>query len=71
MRGDLTPLDRRQLSCEASQQYKDDQAVGYTLTDLRVSTMSSLEGEGAVGEDTSQSWIGRNVAAKLERKNAH
>ena len=44
-------------------------AVCYTLTDLRVSTMSSLEGEGAGGEDTSHPWIGRNIAMKLGRRN--
>ena len=30
--------------------------------------MSSLEGEGAGGEDTSHPWIGRNFSVKLERK---
>ena len=30
--------------------------------------MSSLEGEGAGGEDTSHPWIGRNFAVKLERE---
>ena len=44
-------------------------AVCYTLTDLRVSTMSSLEGEGAGGEDTSHPWIGRNFDVKLGRRN--